>query len=110
FPVPESLLPQTNLHALVRETDLAEAPAAPLRDTAPSADDPCLLVYSSGTTGWPKGVVHTNANVAASLHALGDCWRFTPEDVVVNVLPLFPIHGLPFAAQLTFLVGGCVLL
>lgn len=110
LPVLESLRPESDLQALVRDTELAEAPVAPLRDTAPAAGDPCLLVYSSGTTGWPKGVVHTNANVAASLHALGDCWRFTPDDIVVNLLPLFHIHGLSFATQLTLLVGGCVLL
>src|SRR5262249_2097480 len=111
FPVLESLRPEaTELHTLVRDVELTEALAASPRHTAPTSDDPCLLVYSSGTTGWPKGIVHTNANVAASLRALGDAWRFTPDDVVVNVLPLFHIHGLSFATQLTLLVGGCVLL
>jgi malonyl-CoA/methylmalonyl-CoA synthetase len=74
------------------------------------ASDPCLIVYSSGTTGRPKGVVHTNANLASSLRALQECWRFTADDVVVNVLPLFHIHGLSFATQFTWLSGGCVLL
>src|SRR5262249_33982816 len=111
LPVLESLRAEaTELHTLVRDVELTDAPAASPRDTAPTSDDPCLLVYSSGTTGWPKGIVHTNANVAASLRALGDAWRFTPDDVVVNVLPLFHIHGLSFATQLTLLVGGCVLL
>jgi malonyl-CoA/methylmalonyl-CoA synthetase len=55
-------------------------------------------------------VVHTHANVASSLHALRECWRMTPEDVVVNVLPLFHIHGLAFATHLTLLAGGGVML
>jgi malonyl-CoA/methylmalonyl-CoA synthetase len=110
-PLLESLRPEApELIALVGDKELTTAPDAPLRASAPGANDPCLLVYSSGTTGWPKGVVHTHANVAASLHALGDAWRFTPDDVVVNSLPLFHIHGLSFATQLTFLAGGCVLL
>ncbi|MBI2803380.1 MAG: AMP-binding protein [Planctomycetes bacterium] len=75
-----------------------------------SPSDPCLILYSSGTTGWPKGVVHTQANVLSSLRALQACWRFTPDDVVLNVLPLFHIHGLCFATQLTLLSGGCLLL
>jgi malonyl-CoA/methylmalonyl-CoA synthetase len=75
----------------------------------PRADDACLILYSSGTTGWPKGVVHTHANVASALHALATCWRMTPDDRVVNVLPLFHIHGLAFATHLTWLTGGCLL-
>ena len=98
------------LRAVIADEAVAEAPAASFRESALSADDGCLLIYSSGTTGWPKGVLHTHANLAASLHALGACWRFTPEDVVVNVLPLFHIHGLSFATQLTLLTGGCVAL
>jgi malonyl-CoA/methylmalonyl-CoA synthetase len=73
-------------------------------------DDPCLMLYSSGTTGWPKGVVHTHGNVASSLRALQKSWRFTPDDIVLNVLPLFHIHGLCFAAQLTLLTGGFLML
>src|SRR5262249_32602019 len=78
--------------------------------TRHSPSDPCLIIYSSGTTGWPKGVVHTQANVLSSLRALQSCWRFTPDDVVLNVLPLFHIHGLGFATQLALLSGACVLL
>jgi malonyl-CoA/methylmalonyl-CoA synthetase len=73
-------------------------------------DDPCLLMYSSGTTGWPKGIVHTHGNVLSSLRALQKCWRMTPDDVVLNVLPLFHIHGLCFATLLTLLTGGCLIL
>ncbi|HEV3163861.1 MAG TPA: class I adenylate-forming enzyme family protein [Isosphaeraceae bacterium] len=75
-------------------------------DTGP--DDPCLMLYSSGTTGRPKGVVHTNANLASSLHGLRDCWRFSTNDVLVNALPLFHIHGLSFATHLCLLTGGCM--
>jgi len=67
-------------------------------------------MYSSGTTGWPKGIVHTHGNVASSLLALQKCWRFTPDDVVLNVLPLFHIHGLCFATLLTLMTGGCLIL
>ena len=42
-------------------------------------------------------------------HALRDCWRMTPEDITVNVLPLFHIHGLSFATHLSLLTGGCLL-
>ena len=86
-----------------------EASAAEFQEPMVEADDPCLILYSSGTTGWPKGVVHSHANVASSLRGLAECWRMTADDVVVNTLPLFHIHGLAFATHLTWLSGGCVL-
>jgi malonyl-CoA/methylmalonyl-CoA synthetase len=88
-----------------------EPPRGPaFQEPVPRTDSACLILYSSGTTGWPKGVVHTNANVASSLAALAACWRMTPEDVVVNVLPLYHIHGLVFATYLTLFTGACLLL
>jgi malonyl-CoA/methylmalonyl-CoA synthetase len=96
--------------AIIPDALLAQAPNAQLHSIAAKPDDPCLILYSSGTTGWPKGVVHTHANLAASLRALQDCWRITPDDVIVNVLPLFHIHGLSFAAHLSLLAGGCLFL
>jgi malonyl-CoA/methylmalonyl-CoA synthetase len=110
-PLLESLrseLPE--LREILPDDAVLEAPAASEREVAVTSEDPCLLVYSSGTTGSPKGVVHTHANLASSLRALAECWRFTPDDVVVNVLPLFHIHGLSFATQLTLFAGGCVIL
>lgn len=93
---------------IVPDSTSLAPPDAPYREVQLAADDPCLILYSSGTTGWPKGVVHTQSNVASSLHALAECWRMTPEDVVVNVLPLFHIHGLAFATHMTWLACGCV--
>ncbi|HZN34084.1 MAG TPA: class I adenylate-forming enzyme family protein [Pirellulaceae bacterium] len=99
-------LPQPPL--VVPDSAVLAPPPATFREVTSEATDPSLILYSSGTTGWPKGVVHTQANVASSLAALAACWRVTPDDVVVNVLPLFHIHGLAFATHLTWLAGGCV--
>jgi malonyl-CoA/methylmalonyl-CoA synthetase len=90
--------------------DISAVPNATPREIQPAANDACMILYSSGTTGWPKGVVHTHANLASSLRALAACWRITPEDVVVHVLPLFHIHGLSFAALLSLLTGCQLLL
>lgn len=68
------------------------------------------MLYSSGTTGRPKGVVHTRRNLAASLLALQKAWRFVPDDVLLNVLPLFHIHGLSFAAHLSLVSGSSMIL
>jgi malonyl-CoA/methylmalonyl-CoA synthetase len=108
-PLLESLQQEVpTLREVLTDREVVQAPEAAWSEPAVGPDDACLLIYSSGTTGWPKGVVHTHANLAASLRALGECWRFTPDDVVVNVLPLFHIHGLSFATLLTLMSGGCV--
>ncbi|MFE6986143.1 acyl-CoA synthetase [Streptomyces griseus] len=57
-------------------------------------EDPALIVYTSGTTGPPKGAVLPRRAVAASLDALEDAWGWTGDDVLVHALPLFHVHGL----------------
>jgi malonyl-CoA/methylmalonyl-CoA synthetase len=86
------------------------APQGSFSEPAISSEAPCLMIYSSGTTGRPKGVVHTQANLAASIKALQSMWRFTADDVVLNVLPLFHVHGLSFGAHLSLLTGCRILL
>ncbi|MFF9847780.1 acyl-CoA synthetase [Streptomyces litmocidini] len=53
-----------------------------------------LVVYTSGTTGPPKGVLLSHRAVAASLDALAEAWSWTADDVLVHALPLFHVHGL----------------
>ncbi|WP_030566321.1 acyl-CoA synthetase [Streptomyces aureocirculatus] len=58
------------------------------------AETPALIVYTSGTTGPPKGVVLPRRALAATLDALADAWGWTGNDVLVHGLPLFHVHGL----------------
>nr|WP_236572113.1 AMP-binding protein [Nocardiopsis sp. FR4] len=51
-------------------------------------------MYTSGTTGRPKGAVLSRRAVAADLDALADAWAWSPDDVLVHGLPLFHVHGL----------------
>jgi len=56
--------------------------------------DPALIMYTSGTTGLPKGVMIPRRAIAAGLDGLADAWAWTADDSLVHGLPLFHVHGL----------------
>lgn len=58
------------------------------------AGEAALVLYTSGTTGPPKGVVIGRPAIAACLDGLAHVWEWTPEDTLVHGLPLFHVHGL----------------
>ncbi|MFC9893884.1 acyl-CoA synthetase [Nocardia sp. NPDC127579] len=82
--------------------DGTDLPVVPVRVHARSwhtypEPDPAttaFILYTSGTTGPPKGVVLSRGAIAAGLDALADAWSWTPGDVLVHGLPLFHVHGL----------------
>lgn len=69
------------------------APAAGEIDRARS-EDVALLMFTSGTTGEPKGVPLTHGNLLAGVGALERAWRWSAEDRLLLTLPLFHVHGL----------------
>jgi malonyl-CoA/methylmalonyl-CoA synthetase len=75
----------------------------PPRDIRP--DSPAAIIYTSGTTGRSKGAMLTRENLASNATTLAESWRFTSDDVLLHVLPLFHVHGL-FAAINTVLASG----
>ncbi|MEV7366370.1 acyl-CoA synthetase [Streptomyces sp. NPDC007148] len=71
-------------------------------------ESPALVVYTSGTTGPPKGAVIPRRAVAATLDALADAWEWTGDDVLVQGLPLFHVHGLVLGVLGPLRRGGSV--
>ncbi|MFI6157941.1 acyl-CoA synthetase [Kitasatospora sp. NPDC051170] len=100
-PVPQDGVPE-GVGAL--PVDPAERSAA--RHAEPPADATGFVLYTSGTTGAPKGAVIGRAAIAADLDALAAAWRWTAEDTLVHGLPLFHVHGLLLGVLGALRTGG----
>lgn len=91
---------------------LSQTIARARREATPDFDnvaitpsDLAALVYTSGTTGKPKGAMISHANLTSNALALVTAWGFTSNDVLLHALPIFHVHGL-FVATNTVLASG----
>ncbi|MGW3092082.1 acyl-CoA synthetase [Streptomyces sp. NPDC001102] len=99
-PAPVSGLPRVDVEVI---GSAVPAPAASV-----TGEDPALVVYTSGTTGPPKGAVIPRRAIAGTLDALADAWQWTGDDVLVHGLPLFHVHGLVLGILGPLRRGGSV--
>ena len=72
-------------------------------------DDIAAILYTSGTTGQPKGAMLTHDNLASNGLALHRIWGFRPGDVLLHPLPVFHVHGLFVAVHCAMLNGSSML-
>lgn len=79
---------------------------APLRPVARAPGTAAFLLYTSGTTGPPKGVPITAGAIGACLDGLADAWAWDGDDVVGHGLPLFHVHGLVLGMLGPLHLGG----
>ncbi|MDX3230786.1 acyl-CoA synthetase [Streptomyces sp. ME19-01-6] len=84
--------------------DLAERAA--WSGPEPDPESTAFVLYTSGTTGAPKGALISRRAVAADLDALAGAWAWTAEDTLVHGLPLFHVHGLVLGVLGALRVGG----
>jgi malonyl-CoA/methylmalonyl-CoA synthetase len=80
-----------------------EAPP-PMPNLTP--ESPAAILYTSGTTGRPKGAVLDHGGLLAQARGAIEMWRWTSSDILVHALPLFHLHGLGMGLHGTLLSGG----
>ena len=86
-------------------TEAARAMPDRFETVARAAGDLAALLYTSGTTGRPKGAMLTHANLSSNAEVLHAAWGFREGDVLLHMLPIFHTHGL-FVACHTSLLNG----
>ena len=101
--VPTSLLLDDGLV----DPELGDAPLAPAPDLRP--DDTALILYTSGSTGQPRGVVQTHRNIDANSRSIVQYLGLGPQDQALLVLPLYYCYGRS-VLQTHLLAGGSVFL
>ena len=72
-------------------------------------EDLAAILYTSGTTGRSKGAMLTQQNLLSNARTLAMLWEFTPGDVLLHALPIFHIHGLFVAINVTLAAGSSLL-
>jgi malonyl-CoA/methylmalonyl-CoA synthetase len=86
----------------LEELPRSEPPAMP----ALTPEDPGIILYTSGTTGRPKGAVLDHGGLLAQARGAIEVWRWTSDDILVHALPLFHLHGLGMGLNGTLMSGG----
>ena len=71
-----------------------------------SDDDIAALLYSSGTTGKPKGIMLSHGNISSNAESLVKAWGFQKSDCLLHALPIYHVHGLFVALGCVFMTGS----
>ena len=90
---------------------IAEAATAPtdFPDAPVGMTDLASILYTSGTTGRSKGAMLSHGNLHSNAQSLIQAWAFSPDDVLLHALPIFHIHGLFVATNVSLLAGASML-
>ena len=95
---------------LIDAADLETLRAAPLRAVDRDRDETAAILYTSATTGRPKGVMLTHANIVSNTYATVHHLKMTPEDRGLCALPMFHCFGQNFILNALVTAGGLLVL
>jgi malonyl-CoA/methylmalonyl-CoA synthetase len=91
----------TALFTALTETEAPPVPREP--------NDIAAILYTSGTTGKPKGAMLSHGSLLSNAETLVKLWRFKPQDRLIHALPIFHVHGLFVAVHCALLSGATMI-
>jgi malonyl-CoA/methylmalonyl-CoA synthetase len=95
----------TGEHSLER---LRDAQTTGLSPVSRGAEDIAAILYTSGTTGRPKGAMLSHRALASNAETLVGLWQFSPDDRLIHALPIFHTHGLFVATNVVMRAGAAM--
>ena len=111
---PSALLASPHTHVapalagLERIDVLVDGAAAAVLPDGLAQEDIALILYTSGTTGLPKGVMISRRAITSNLDAIAEAWAWTSDDQLTHALPLFHVHGLVLGVLGSLRRGGAM--
>jgi malonyl-CoA/methylmalonyl-CoA synthetase len=94
------------LHVTSTAELFADLPAEAAPPVARQGEDVAAILYTSGTTGKPKGAMLSHRNLRSNGETLIELWGFTPKDRLIHALPIFHVHGLFVAVHCVLFAGA----
>ncbi|WP_144097183.1 AMP-binding protein [Croceicoccus sediminis] len=99
----------SDLAVTTLEGQFESLPETAVDPVSRNGDDIAAILYTSGTTGKPKGAMLTHRNLVSNGEMLVDFWRFTADDRLIHALPIFHVHGLFVALHCALFSGATVI-
>lgn len=103
-------VPAVDIHDLDFQARERKAPEAPPFPEDLTEDDVCAFVYTSGTTGSPKGAMLTHKNFVRNVEQFTRMVIFKPEDKILCVLPMFHCYGLTTVIHAGLMHGSTIVI
>ncbi|SVE12695.1 uncharacterized protein METZ01_LOCUS465549, partial [marine metagenome] len=100
--------PESTVIDIATLADHAREASTEFDTTTSAPDDLAALLYSSGTTGVPKGIMLSHGNLVSNAETLVLAWGFTAPDTLLHALPIFHVHGLFVGISCTLMSGSCM--
>jgi malonyl-CoA/methylmalonyl-CoA synthetase len=91
---------------VLRIEALRDSTREPIEAVRREGDEPAVILYTSGTTGKPKGALITHDNLAHLARLVADAWHWSKKDVLLHALPLHHLHGLGISLFVALLSGS----
>ena len=97
------------LDELIANSENIKSPEVNYEAEKSSGDAAAAMLYTSGTTGKPKGAIISHKNLISNARALTNAWNWSQDDTLLHALPVFHVHGLFVGLNLPLLNGSSII-